>query len=113
MRTGMVVHEGEAGADLIALGVEGPRPRGDAIVPVTVLHDLDAHALRRDHPRNVSVELFAERIYLALLHQSRGLRDHVGGDVIQHPALVVLPPTTPVTALAPLARHRPGRRLVR
>src|ERR1700730_464940 len=42
VRTGMVVHEGKAGGTLLALGVELPGLRRDAIIPVVLLDDLDA-----------------------------------------------------------------------
>src|SRR5215469_1514714 len=112
MRTRMVVHKGEAGGPLLTLRVEFPRFRRDTIIPVVLLNNLDADTLRSDHSRDIGIELLAERIDLPLLHECGGLRNHLGGDVIEHAAFVVLAPAPPVAALAPFARHRPGRRFI-
>ena len=109
MRTGMVMHEGEAGGALLALGVEIPGFRRDAIIPVVLLNHLDADARRGDHPRDIGSQLLAERVYLALFHQRRGLNDHFGREVIEHSAFVLLAPAAPIAALAPFTGHCPGR----
>src|SRR6516225_2610095 len=108
----MVVHKGEAGGSLLTLRVEFPRLRRDAIIPVVLLNDLDADTLRGDHSGDIGIELLAKGVDLPLLHECGGLCDHLGGDVIEHSALVVLAPTPPMAALAPLARHRPGCRFI-
>src|SRR5215813_8742074 len=112
VRTGMVVHEGEAGGALLALGVVLPGLRRDAVVSVILLDNLNADARRGYHSGDIGSQLLAQRIHLALFDQSGGLNDHFGRDVVEHPALVVLAPATPVAVLAPFAWDGPRCRLV-
>src|SRR4029077_4685992 len=62
MRTGMIVHEGEACGTLLAFGVELPGLRRDAIIPVVLLDNLDADTSRGDHPRHIGSQLLAESV---------------------------------------------------
>src|SRR5205823_12878500 len=48
VRTGVVVHEGEAGRTLLALGVELPGFRRDAVISVVLLNHLYADTRRGD-----------------------------------------------------------------
>src|SRR5882672_6372348 len=110
---GVVVHDGETGRALIALRVEFARRRRNPIISIELLNDLDAEARRPHHPGDVVVELLAEGVGLPRLHQAGGLYDHLRSDDVEHSPLVLLTPSPPVAALAPLARHRPRRRLAR
>src|SRR5829696_4499082 len=98
MRSSMIVHECEAGGTLLALRVELSRSGPYAVISIVLLDYLDADTSRRNHPRNIIVELLAQRVNLARFHQRCGLHDHFRRDVIEHPAFVVLTPAAPITA---------------
>jgi hypothetical protein len=78
---------------------------------VVLVDDLHPEPAGGDRAREIAVHLLAERVHLALLDQAGRLHDQVGGEEVEHPALVLLTPTAPVAARAPLAGDRPGGRL--